>query len=63
MNVATAWLKLARAGAVAASSDHPALGGVYKLVAVRENGVWKFDRFLLPQEIDALQQSNEEKAQ
>ncbi|GAP13193.1 hypothetical protein LARV_00944 [Longilinea arvoryzae] len=28
-------------------------------LAVRENGVWKFDRFLLPQEIDALQQSSE----
>jgi hypothetical protein len=28
-------------------------------LAVHENGVWKFDRFLLPQEIDALQQSNE----
>ena len=32
-------------------------------LAVRENGVWMFDRFLLPQEIDALQQSNEGKAQ
>ena len=32
-------------------------------LAVRENGVWKFDRFLLSQEIDALQQSNEGKAQ
>jgi hypothetical protein len=31
-------------------------------LAVRENGVWKFDRFLLPQEIDALRQSNEGKA-
>ena len=30
---------------------------------VRDNGVWKFDRFLLLQEIDALQQSNEGKAQ
>jgi hypothetical protein len=30
----------------------------YALV-VRENDVWKFDRFLLPQEIDALQQSKE----
>jgi hypothetical protein len=28
-------------------------------LAVLENDVWKFDRFLLPQEIDALQQSNE----
>lgn len=32
-------------------------------LAVRENGVWKFDRFLLPQEIDALQQSTEGQAQ
>ena len=32
-------------------------------LAVLENGVWKFDRFLLPQEIDALQQSNERQAQ
>jgi len=32
-------------------------------LAVRENGVWKFDRFLLPQEIDALQQSNQGKTQ
>lgn len=32
-------------------------------LAVRENGVWKFDRFLLPQEIDALQQSNQGMAQ
>ena len=32
-------------------------------LAVRENGVWKFDRFLLSQEIDALQRSNEGKAQ
>ncbi len=32
-------------------------------LAVREDSVWKFDRFLMPQEIDALQQSNEEKAQ
>ena len=32
-------------------------------LAVREDSVWKFDRFLLPQEIDVLQQSNEGKAQ
>ena len=32
-------------------------------LAVRENGRWKFDRILLPQEIDALQQSNGGKAQ
>ena len=32
-------------------------------LAVRENSAWKFDRFLLPQEIDALQQPNEGKAQ
>ncbi len=32
-------------------------------LAVREDSVWKFDRFLMPQEIDALQQSNDGKAQ
>jgi len=32
-------------------------------LAVRENGVWNFDRFLLPQEIDVLQQSSEGVAQ
>ncbi len=32
-------------------------------LAVRENGQWKFDRFLLPQEIDALRQSSVGKAQ
>jgi len=32
-------------------------------LAVRENEVWKFDRFLMPQEIDALQQSSEGVAQ